>query len=185
MAKTEMEKMRSQELYDYSDSEIVASFVHAKRLCAKLNRISSVDEGYREMIEELIPGIPANSEICPPFTCDHGHGIRMGANSFLNYGCVILDSAIVTFGNHVKVGPHCQFYTPQHPMDYVDRRETKETAHPIIVDDDAWLGGGVVVCPGVRIGKRSIVAADSVVVRDVPDDCMVAGNPAVVKKRLK
>lgn len=185
MSKTEMEKMRNEELYDYSSPEIMASLEHAKQLCACLNRISSVDEGYRDLIGKLIPDFPATSEICPPFTCDHGHGIKMGENSFLNYGCVILDGAWVTFGNNVKVGPHCQFYTPQHPIDYIQRRETKETAYPIIIEDDVWLGGGVVVCPGVRIGKRSIVAAGSVVIRDVPSDCMVAGNPAVIKKWLK
>lgn len=182
--KTEMEKMRSMEAYAFADAEIRASFVHAKKLCARLNRISSVDEGYREMIEELVPGLPASSEICPPFTCDHGHGIRMGEHSFINYGCVVLDEAFVTIGHHVKIGPHCQLFTPQHPIDYRQRREPRETAFPITIGDDTWLGGGVVVCPGVTIGRRCIIAAGSVVIRDVPDDCMAAGNPAVVKKRL-
>lgn len=184
MSKTEIEKMRSSELYDYSDPEIMESFARAKRLCAQLNQMSSVEEGYRSLIEMLIPGFPETSEICPPFVCDHGHGIKVGEHTFINYGCVILDGALVSFGNHVKVGPYCQFYTPQHPRDYMDRRAPQETAFPIIIEDDAWLGGGVVVCPGVRIGKRSIVAAGSVVVHDIPDDCMAAGNPAIVKKRL-
>lgn len=108
----------------------------------------------------------------------------MGQNTFLNYNCTILDEAYVRFGSNVKIGPNCQFYTPQHPKDYIERRQPMETAYPISIGDDTWLGGGVVVCPGVSIGKRCIIAAGAVVIRDVPDDCMAAGNPAVVKKRL-
>lgn len=103
----------------------------------------------------------------------------------MNYGCVILDGAFVTIGRHTLIGPHCQLYTPQQPKDHVLRRETKETSHPITIGEDCWLGGNVTVCPGVTIGDRVIVAAGSVVVHDVPDDVLVAGNPAVIKRYLK
>lgn len=85
----------------------------------------------------------------------------------------------------MKIGPHCQLFTPQHPIDYKERREPKETAHPITIGDDTWLGGGVVVRPGVIIGRRCIIAAGSVVIHDIPDDSLAAGNPAVVKRQLK
>lgn len=183
--KTEMEKMRSEELYDFSDPEISASLDRAKELCLHLNTMTLTSEGYRETLRELIPGIPDSSAVCPPFHCDHGHGIIIGECSFLNYGCTILDGATVTIGHDVKIGPGCQLLTPQHPVDYEARRGTHETSYPIVIGDDTWLGGGVIVCPGVTIGKRCIVAAGSVVIRDVPDDCMVAGNPAVVKKHLE
>ena len=185
MERREIEKMRGEELYNFSAPEIQASLIRAKKLCARLNRISSVDEEYRELIEMLIPDLPKSAEICPPFTCDHGHGIRLGASSFINYGCVILDEAYVSIGQNVKIGPHCQLFTPQHPIDYKERREPKETAHPITIGDDTWLGGGVVVCPGVIIGRRCIIAAGSVVIHDIPDDSLAAGNPAVVKRQLK
>lgn len=103
--KTEMEKMRSGELYRFDDEEMQASFARAKRLCAKLNRISTVHKGYRKLIEALVPDLPATAEICPPFHCDHGHGLHMGEHSFMNYGCVVLDSAPVILGHHVKLGP--------------------------------------------------------------------------------
>lgn len=182
--KTEFEKMRSGELYDFTDEEIDRSFQHAKRICCRLQTVSIYDEEYRGLIEELIPGIPQTSAVCPPFHCDHGHGITIGENVFVNYNATMLDGGRITIGDNVKIGPMCQLYTPQHPTDYMERRAPKETAYPITIGDDTWIGGGVVVCPGVTIGKRCIVAAGSVVVRDVPDDCLVAGSPAMIKKRL-
>ena len=129
--KTEYEKMRSQELYYFSDPEIHASLVHAKKVCACLRSMTIYDEDYRQVIEELIPGIPQSTTICPPFHCDHGTGIILGENVFMNYDCIMLDGGYIRIGKHTLIGPHCQFYTPQHPMDYVERREEKETAYPI------------------------------------------------------
>lgn len=183
--KTEYEKMRSQELYDFSDPEIYASLVHAKKVCARLRSMTICDEDYRQVIEELIPGIPQSTTICPPFHCDHGTGIILGENVFMNYDCIMLDGGYIRIGRHTLIGPHCQFYTPQHPMDYVERREEKETAYPITIGEDCWLGGNVVVCPGVTIGNRCIIAAGSVVTKDIPDDSLAAGVPAVVKRSLK
>lgn len=177
--------MRSQEQYDFSDPQIHASLAHAKEACLRLNQLTLQSPDYREALGELIPEVPPSSAVCPPFHCDHGHGIVIGENSFLNHGCVILDGAMVTIGSDVKIGPNCQLLTPRHPIDYMERRGTRETALPISVGDDTWLGGGVIVCPGVSIGKRCIIAAGSVVIRDIPDDCLAAGNPAVVKKRLR
>lgn len=181
---TEFEKMRSRQLYDFSDAEIYKSLDHAKKLCARLQTVTITDECYRGMIEDLLPGIPEDSVVCPPFHCDHGNGIAVGRNVFVNYNCTMLDGGRITLGDNVKIGPHCQLYTPQHPMDHVLRRETKETAYPITIGEDTWLGGGVIVCPGVTIGKRCIIAAGSVVTRDVPDDSLAAGNPAVVKRKM-
>lgn len=183
--KTEYEKMRSQELYDFSDPEIYASLVHAKKVCARLRSMTICDEDYRQVIEELIPGIPQSTTICPPFHCDHGTGIILGENVFMNYDCIMLDGGYIRIGKHTLIGPRCQFYTPQHPMDYVERREEKETAYPITIGEDCWLGGNVVVCPGVTIGNRCIIAAGSVVTKDIPDDSLAAGVPAVVKRSLK
>lgn len=183
--KTEYEKMRSQELYYFSDPEIHASLVHAKKVCARLRSMTIYDEDYRQVIEELIPGVPQSTTICPPFHCDHGTGIILGENVFMNYDCIMLDGGYIRIGKHTLIGPHCQFYTPQHPMDYVERREEKETTYPITIGEDCWLGGNVVVCPGVTIGNRCIIAAGSVVTKDIPDDSLAAGVPAVVKRSLK
>lgn len=182
--KTEFEKMRSQEFYDFSDHEIDLSLKHAKDACLRLNRLTITADGYREALEEVVPGIPQSSEICPPFFCDHGNGISIGERSFINYNCTILDGAYVTIGNDVKIGPNCQIYTPQHPLDFKERRGTRETSYPVTIGDDTWLGGGVIVCPGVNIGRRCVIGAGSVVVDDIPDDSMAVGVPARVIRKL-
>ncbi len=182
--KSEFEKMRSEQLYSFKDSEIVASIRRSQSLCAKLVNMTTFDESYRSVIEELIPSIPQSSIICPPFHCDHGTGIRLGENVFINYNATMLDSAYITIGKNTKIGPNCQFYTPNHPIDFKERRKPYETAFPITIGEDCWLGGGVVVCPGVNIGDRCVVAAGSVVISDIPDDSLVAGCPAVVKRKI-
>ena len=182
--KTELEKMRSQELYSFADVEVNASIVRAQKLCGRLRMMTIHDEGYRELMEELIPGFPKTALVCPPFHCDHGTGIQLDENVFINYNATILDSAFVRIGRNTKIGPNCQFYTPNHPMDYVERRLPQETAYPITIGEDCWIAGGVVICPGVTIGNRCIIAAGSVVTKDIPDDSLAAGCPAVVKKKL-
>lgn len=113
---TEFEKMRSSQLYNFSDPEIWKSLKHAKEACVRLQTMTITDDDYREVIEDLIPGIPADSVVCPPFHCDHGNGIRLGRNVFVNYNCTMLDGGLITIGDDVKIGPHCQLYTPQHPL---------------------------------------------------------------------
>ena len=183
--KTELENMRSEELFDYMDPEIQASMKHAKALCARLQTMSLYDPDYRKVITDLIPGMPESATICPPFFCDHGHGIVLGEGVFINYNCTFLDGGWIRIGKHTLIGPNCQLLTPHHPMDYVLRREAKEYEYPITIGEDCWLGGGVIVCPGVTIGDRCVVAAGSVVTKDVPDDCLVAGNPAVIKRKIE
>ena len=182
--KSEKEKMRSGERFSYAAPEIQRSMRHAKELCAKLQTMTMYDADYRAVIEDLIPTIPSSSVVCPPFHCDHGDGIILGEGVFINYNCTFLDGAQIRIGDRTLIGPNCQLYTPHHPIDYLERRKA-EYEYPITIGEDTWLGGGVVVCPGVRIGSRSVIAAGSVVTHDIPDDVLAAGNPAVVKRKLR
>lgn len=182
--KTEFEKMRCGELANTSDSVIAESINRAHEITTKMNRCSGSEPEFRELLKTLIPGIPDSSVIVPPFYCDHGHGIHLGENVFINNNCTFLDGAEINIGDYTLIGPNVQIYTPQHPMGYKERRITQEYAYPVTIGKDCWIGGGVIICPGVTIGDRCIVAAGSVVTRDVPNDSLVAGNPAVVKKKL-
>lgn len=184
MEKSEFEKMRSSLLYCFDDEEVMKSVRHANELCSRLSALTLASPLYRSTIEELIPGIPASSAIAPPFHCDHGNGVTIGEHTFINYDCIMLDGARISIGSHCKIGPRCQLFTPQHPTDWRERMKPVETCLPITIGDNCWLGGGVTVCPGVTIGPRSIIAAGSVVIRDIPADSLAAGNPAVVKKKL-
>lgn len=181
---TEKEKMRNQRLYNFEDEEILQSIRRANDICTRLSAMTLSSPEYRPTIESLIPGIPESSAITPPFHCDHGHGISIGENTFINYDCIMLDEGKIKIGNYCKIGPRCQFFTPNHPIDYIERMQPVETSLPITIGDNCWLGGNVTICPGVTIGDRCIIAAGSVVTRDIPPDTMAAGNPATVKKKL-
>ncbi len=182
---TEYEKMLTGEMYDYSDPEIEASMCHARSRLARFNNTVFEDEDYEEALSALIPDRAQSARIMPPFHCDHGHRIQLGERVFISFNCTFLDSGGITIGNHVLIGPDCRLFTPQHPMDYRERRKSIECGQPIEIGDDSWLGGGVTVCPGVRIGARCIIGAGSVVTHDIPDDSLAAGNPAVIKRKLR
>ncbi len=182
--KTEFEKMRSQELYHIDDPEIQRSCIDTKELLLEFNQTTLTSPTFLSLLQRVAPGIPDSSVICPPFYCDHASSNHIGEHVFINYNCTFLGGAIITIGNHVLIGPNCQLLTPQHPMNYLDRRKPMETSYPITIGDDTWLGGGVTVLPGVTIGKRCIIGAGAVVVHDIPDDSLAVGNPAVVKRRL-
>ena len=180
----ELEKARQGLLADFSSPEIQASFKHCKQLLAKLRMLSTYEDAYRPLIKDLIPGIPDTSVIVPPFHCDHGHGIRLGHHVFINANCTFLDGAYITIGDHTLIGPNVQIYTPQHPFDYLSRREEKEYSYPITIGQDCWIGGGAIILPGVTIGDRCIIGAGSVVTKDIPADSIAVGNPAKVKRKL-
>ena len=182
---TEFEKMRNEEFYDFTSEECLASYFRAKHICAKLQTMTVEDDDYRETIEALIPGIPESSTVAPPFHCDHGHGIKLGENVFINYNGTMLDGGLITIGSNTQIGPNCQFLTPNHPIDYMERRKPIERCSPITIGEDCWLGGGVTVCPGVTIGDRCIIGAGSVVVKDIPSDSIAVGNPCKVIKSIE
>ena len=182
---TEMEKMRAGQMYCYSDPEVAANAERARRLCARLRCLSEYDKEYRPLLEELLPGIPSSSMVCPPFLCDYVGGIVLGENVFVNGGCTFLNAGEIRIGRNTLIGTDCRILTPEHPIDFAERREPKETPKPVSIGEDCWICAGVIICPGVTIGDRCIIAAGSVVTRDIPPDSLAAGVPAMVKKSLR
>lgn len=181
----ELEKMTSGELYDFSVPEVAESMRNRRRHQEHFNRTSFDSEEYGEALSTLIPHRHPTARIMPPFYCDHGHPIRLGEEVFINADCTFLDAGGITIGAHTLIGPNCKLYTPQHPTDYLQRRRPVERGLQITIGADCWLGGNVTVCPGVTVGERTIIAAGSVVVHDLPADVLAAGNPAVIKRRLR
>lgn len=180
----EWEKMRSGRMYDWTDPVIDSSLKRSRLACERFNKSGIDHDDYRDALEAMIPSVPRSVTILPPFHCDHGNGLHLGENVFVNYNAMFLDAGDITIGSHTLIGPNCSLYTPQHPTDYMLRRKTIEKALPIRIGEDCWLGGNVTVCPGVTIGDRTIIGAGSVVTHDIPSDCMAAGNPCRVIKSL-
>ena len=184
-SKTEKEKMLAGELYDPRDPELTEDRTNARRLLKELNLSDEDKPQLRESIlKKLLPNSGAGLWLQPPFYCDYGYNIILGEKVFFNFNCVILDVMQVNIGSRSLFGPNVQIYTAMHPQDHRERASGREFAKHISIGADAWIGGSVVICPGVRIGDRSIIGAGSVVVRDIPPDVFAAGNPCEVKRSL-
>lgn len=115
----------------------------------------------------------------PPFFCDYGTNIELGERVFFNFNCVVLDVARVSVGDYTLFGPAVQVYTATHPLDAAQCRR-QEFAKAIKIGSDVWVGGGAILCPGVQVGSRSMIGAESVVTRDIPEGVFAAGNPCRV-----
>ena len=166
------------ELYDPSEPERVQARARASALLARYNRTSAGDRARAEILGELFDRVGSGTLIEPPFHCDYGSNIAVGERFYANSGCVFLDCAPVTIGDRVQLGPQVQLLAVSHPLDRAQRAAGLEYGEPISIGDDAWLGGGAIVLPGVTIGEGAVVGAGSVVTRDVEPETVVAGNPA-------
>lgn len=142
------------------------------------------DETARGHLAELLGTLGEGASIKPPLAVDYGENIHVGARTFVNSGLTALDVATIRIGKDCQLGPNVQLLTPTHPVDPQPRRDKLEAAQPITLGDNVWLGGGVIVCPGVTIGDNTVVGAGSVVVRDLPANVVAVGDPAPVVRRI-
>jgi maltose O-acetyltransferase len=174
---TEQEKMLAGELYDPFDTVLVAARERARDLCWRLNASPEREQELRRSIVKELFGRGGDSVwLQPPFYCDYGANILLGERVFFNFNCVVLDVCQVTIGDFTLFGPAVQIYTATHPMKAALRR-TQESGKPIEIGADVWVGGGAILCPGIKIGERSVIGAGSVVTRDIPPGVFAAGNP--------
>jgi len=181
--KTEKDKMLAGELYLAGDQELCAERRHARQVLARYNEVQDDGQDLRmALLRDFLNAVGEGTVVLPTFTCDYGYNISLGRNVFINYHCIFLDCAPIAIGDDVQIGPAVQLYTAQHPIDPDIRRSGLESASPIGIGHDVWIGGGAVVLPGITIGARSVVGAGSVVVHDVPPGTVVAGNPARIVK---
>lgn len=173
-------------LYNPYVKELVEARKTAKRLCQEYNKTRYENfKSRKKQIREIVKAAGKNFLIEPDFWCDYGYNITLGENFYSNHNLVILDCAPVTFGNNVMLGPNCSFYAVNHPLSASERNTGMEYALPIEVGDNVWIGGNVVVLPGVKIGKNTTIGAGSVVTQDIPENVLAVGNPCRVVRELK
>jgi maltose O-acetyltransferase len=183
--RSQRDRMLTGDPYIADDPQLAAESLRALTLTRRFNDSDPSDrEGRLTVLRELLGSLGEGSEIRPPLWCDYGYQTHVGARTFINFGVVLLDVATITIGDDVQVGPNVQFLTPTHPVEAEPRRAKWEAARPIVVGDNVWLGGGVIVCPGVGIGENTVVGAGAVVTRDLPANVVAVGNPARVVRRL-
>lgn len=182
--RTQRERMLAGDEYDASDPELSAASRRARELQERYHRGSLSGEDAAEILAELIGELGEGVEVRPPLFVDYGTNISIGAGTFVNYNLTALDVTSIRIGAHCQIGPGVQLLTPTHPLDPARRRSGVEAGAPITLGDNVWLGGGVIVCPGVCIGEDSVIGAGSVVTRDIPPGVLAAGNPARVLRDL-
>ena len=179
------ERMLAGDLYLADDPMIGEASAVAQDFVAAYNQTSMRQKPLRRMLlESMLKSFGEESEIRPPFYVDLGSNITIGARSFVNFGLTALDVAAITIGDDVLIGPHVQLLTPTHPIEPAPRRDKWEAAEPITIEDNVWIGGGAIVCPGVTIGENSVIGAGSVVTRDIPANVVAVGNPARVIRSI-
>lgn len=180
-----LERMLAGDLYIADDPEIAAGLERTQALTHRYNAMDPHDrEARHALLRELLGAFGEGSEIRQPFRCDYGSHTFIGARTFANFGLVCLDVARITIGDDVQIGPNVQLLTATHPIHPGPRRDKWESAQPISIGDNVWLGGGALVLPGVSVGADSIVGAGAVVTRDVPPGVVAIGNPARVVRAL-
>ncbi|WP_329577783.1 sugar O-acetyltransferase [Streptomyces sp. NBC_01361] len=177
--RTNLERMLAGDLYIADDPEIARRQRRAMQLAARYQAafVEDADKA-RPILADLLDSVGEGVEVRPPLFVDYGSNIAIGARTFVNYHLTALDVARITIGEDCQIGPNVQFLTPTHPVEPQPRRDKLEAALPITIGDNVWLGGGVIVCPGVTIGDNSVVGAGAVVTKDIPANVVAVGNPA-------
>lgn len=179
------ERMLAGDHYIADDPDLLREANRAAVLTAEFNAMAGDDHaGRARILRELLGSIGEGSVIRPPFRCDYGYQTHIGARTFANWGLIALDVGRITIGDDVQFGPNVQLLTATHPVEAEPRRAKWESSRPITIGNNVWLGGGVIVCPGVTIGENTVVGTGAVVVRDLPANVVAVGNPARVIRSL-
>jgi len=182
---TPKQRMLAGQSYRADDPEIAADGLRAALLLQRYNASSPTEPERRTMmLRELLGAVGEGTVLRPPLQCDYGYQTSIGACTFANWGLVLLDVARISIGDDVQLGPCVQLLTATHPVEPGPRRDKWEAAEPITLGDNVWLGGGVIVLPGVTVGADTVVGAGAIVTKDLPAGVVAVGNPARIIRHL-
>ena len=183
---TEKEKMLAGEIYSADDPEVLKELNEVKDIIHEYNRLRPSDFASRLSLLKGLLGHVGDDKVFinQPFFCDYGKHISVGKRFFANFNFTVLDEALVTIGVDCFIGPNVSIYTACHSTDPVERNSRQEWAKPVTIGDNVWIGGSVTILPGITIGDNVTIGAGSVVVKDIPSNCIAVGNPCRVVKTI-
>lgn len=185
MGKSEKEKLKSGEWFNYMDSDLKEQRVRCNKLVFELNQLDNSKKQERmDIVKKLFGHVGENSNIKSFFQCDYGCNIYVGENVFTNYNCVFVDAGRIDIGDNTLIGPQVGIYTVNHPLDHEIRKKPIEKAEPVKIGKNCWIGGNVTINPGVTLGDNVIVASGAVVTKSFASNTMIAGVPAKIIKKL-
>lgn len=184
--------MLNGENYNSRDPELLNMYHRARKLLRRFNNLDSDLLTERDQIlDELFEFKGDGVWIEAPFFCDYGENISIGANTFVNTNCMLLDNNKITIGKNGLIAPYVQIYTASHPIKASERiiedgngSRYLTSSKPVQIGDNAWIGGNSVIFPGVTIGDNVTIGAGSVVTKDIPNNVLALGNPCKVVKEL-
>ncbi|MFE5318384.1 maltose acetyltransferase domain-containing protein [Paenibacillus sp. NPDC056579] len=183
--KTEKEKMLAGELYLASDPQLTKDRENARRMTRLFNQTFETEyEKRTEILKQLFGSTGMSLYIEPTFRCDYGYNIHVGNNFYANFDCVILDVCEVRIGENCFIAPGVHIYTATHPLNPFERISGAEFGKPVTIGNNVWIGGRAVINPGITIGDNVVIASGAVVIKDVPNNVIVGGNPAKVIKNI-
>lgn len=177
--------MLTGELYKAWDPSLIKERIHARSLTRQFNQsLETADVERVSILKELFGSTGERIEIEPNFRCDYGYNIHVGENFYMNFDCIILDVCEVKIGHNCAIAPGVHIYTAAHPIDPLIRIKGPEYGKPVVIGDNVWIGGRAVINPGVIIGSNVVIASGAIVTKNIPDNVVVAGNPAKIIKQI-
>ncbi|USS93454.1 sugar O-acetyltransferase [Fructilactobacillus ixorae] len=180
---TERAKMTAGEAFNQFDPELIKRRLLVRQQLQTINNTPD-NEKRNALVKELLAATGPEFFVETDLQFDYGFNIYIGNNFFGNYHLTLLDSCPIRIGQNCYIGPNCGLYTNIHPLNARDRIHDVELGAPITIGDNAWLGGGVTILPGVTLGQNVVVGAGAVVTKSFGDDVVLAGNPARVLKTI-
>ena len=191
--KTELEKCMAGETFT-ADHSTLDLALRAKRLVRLLNACDYADaEAKTKILKELFGSVGDPVHVDIDFHCEYGKNIHVGNNVIINMNCTFVDNNRIDIGNRVLIASDVKIYTATHSTNPAIRNHSANPnpsfwcntySKPVRIEDEAWIGGGAILLPGVTIGRGSVVGAGAIVTRDIPPYTVAVGNPARVIRNI-